>query len=158
MTNLKTMCLASVLAIGAGSFAFAQSASTIGSGGASSAPGSTSATGGSGGSASVGGTSASTLGLGGTSTGQNGTSSSLGVGGSAAGGTKDSSSSKVHGNQNNLNGMSKARAQDGGTWSRSMTHEKIHKGEVSTRTKSMAHQPGGPPVKSTTTGTYGSGQ
>jgi len=142
MTNLKTVFLASVLVVGAGSFAFAQS----------------SATGGSGGSASAGGTSASTLGLGGTSTGQNGTSSSLGVGGSAAGGTKDTSSSKVHGNQNNLNGMSKARAQDGGTWSRSMTHEKVHKGEVSTRTKSMAHQPGGPPTKSTTTGTYGSGQ
>jgi len=158
MTNLKTVFLASVLAVGAGSFAVAQSASTIGAGGGSSTPSSSSATGGSGGSASVGGTSASTLGLGGTSSGQNGTSSSLGVGGSAAGGTKDTSSSKVHGNQNNLNGMSKARAQDGGTWSRSMTHEKVHKGEVSTRTKSMAHQPGGPPTKSTTSGTYGSGQ
>ena len=158
MMNLKTIFLASVLAVGAGSFAFAQSASTIGAGGSSSTPSSTSATGGSGGSASVGGTSASTVGLGGTSTGENGTSSSLGVGGSAAGGTKDTSSSKVHGNQNNLNGMSKARAQDKGTWSRSMTHEKVHKGEVSTRTKSMAHQPGGPPVKSTTSGTVGSGE
>jgi hypothetical protein len=156
--QLKTMFLASVLALGGGSLALAQSASTIGAGGASSTPSSTSATGGSGGSASVGGTSASTMGIGGTSTGSGGTSSSLGVAGSAAGGTKDTSSSKVHGNQNNLNGMSKARAQDGGTWSRSMTKEKIHKGEVSTRTKSMAHQPGGPPVKSTTTGTYGSGQ
>jgi hypothetical protein len=39
-----------------------------------------------------------------------------------------------------------------------MTHEKIHKGEVSTRTKSMAHEPGGPPTKSTTSGTYGSGR
>ena len=156
--HLRVMFLASVLAIGAGSMALAQSASTAGAGGSSSTPSSSSATGGSGGSASVGGTSASTLGLGGTSTGQNGTSSSLGTGGSAAGGTKDMSSSKVHGNQNNLNGMSKARAQDGGTWSRSMTHEKVHKGEVSTRTKSMAHQPGGPPTKSTTSGTYGSSQ
>lgn len=158
MSNLKTIFMASVIAIGAGSMAFAQSASTVGSGGASSTPGSTSATGGSGGSAAAGGTSATTMGIGGTSSGKDGTSSSLGVGGSAAGGSKDTSSSKVHGNQNNLNGMSKARAQDKGTWSRSMTHEKIHKGEVSTRTKSMAHEPGGPPTKSTTTGTYGSGK
>jgi hypothetical protein len=47
--------------------------------------------------------------------------------------------------------MSKARAQDKGTWSKSMTHTKVHKGEVTSRTKDMAHQPGGPPVKSTTT-------
>jgi hypothetical protein len=158
MYNLKTVLLASVLTIGAGSMAFAQSASSVTSGGSSSTPSSSSATGGSGGSASAGGTSASTLGLGGTSTGENGTSSSIGVGGSAAGGTKDTSSSKVTGNQNNLNGMSKARAQDKGTWSRSMTHEKVHKGEVSTRTKSMAHEPGGPPTKSTTSGTFGAGQ
>jgi hypothetical protein len=46
--------------------------------------------------------------------------------------------------------MSKARAQDGGTWSDSKTKTKIHKGEVESRTKSMAHEPGGPPVKSTT--------
>jgi hypothetical protein len=26
----------------------------------------------------------------------------------------------------------------------------MHQGELSSRTKSMAHQPGGPPVKSTT--------
>jgi hypothetical protein len=62
----------------------------------------------------------------------------------------------VHGNQNNLNGMAKARAQDKGTWSKSMTHTKVHKGEVTSRTKDMAHQPGGPPVKSSTT--TGSGQ
>jgi hypothetical protein len=47
--------------------------------------------------------------------------------------------------------MSKARAQDKGTWSDSKTHTKVHKGEVTSRTKSMAHQPGGPPTKSTTT-------
>lgn len=158
MYNFKAIFMASVLAAGAGSMAFAQSASTVGAGGSSSTPGSTSATGGSGGSAAAGGTSASTLGLGGTSTGSGGTSSSMGVGGSAAGGTRDTSSNKIHGNENNLNGMSKARAQDKGTWSKSMTHEKIHKGEVSTRTKSMAHQPGGPPAKSTTRGTYGAGR
>ena len=54
------------------------------------------------------------------------------------------------GNSGNLNGHAKAQAQDGGTWSKSMTHIKTHKGEVSSRTKSMAHQPGGPAIKSTT--------
>jgi hypothetical protein len=43
-----------------------------------------------------------------------------------------------------------ASQQDGGTWSRSMTKTKEHKGEISSRTKSMAHEPGGAPVKSTT--------
>ena len=144
MRAMKTMFLAGALVLGVGSLALAQSASTIGSGGASSTPTSSSATGG------TGGTSASTLGLGGTSTGQNGTSSTLGTGGSAAGGTRDTSSSKLNGNTNTMNGMSKARAQDKGTWSDSKTHTKIHKGVVSSRTKSMAHEPGGPPVKSTT--------
>ena len=150
MRAMKTMFLAGALVLGVGSLALAQSASTIGSGGASSTPTSSSATGGTGGSAAAGGTSASTLGLGGTSTGQNGTSSTLGTGGSAAGGTRDTSSSKLNGNANTMNGMSKARAQDKGTWSDSKTHTKIHKGVVSSRTKSRAHEPGGPPVKSTT--------
>jgi len=150
MRAMKTMFLAGALVLGVGSLALAQSASTIGSGGASSTPTGSSATGGTGGSAAAGGTSASTLGLGGTSTGQNGTSSTLGTGGSAAGGTRDTSSSKLNGNTNTMNGMSKARAQDKGTWSDSKTHTKIHKGVVSSRTKSMAHEPGGPPVKSTT--------
>ena len=150
MRAMKTMFLAGALVLGVGSLALAQSASTIGSGGASSTPTSSSATGGTGGSAAAGGASASTLGLGGTSTGQNGTSSTLGTGGSAAGGTRDTSSSKLNGNTNTMNGMSKARAQDKGTWSDSKTHTKIHKGVVSSRTKSMAHEPGGPPVKSTT--------
>jgi len=52
--------------------------------------------------------------------------------------------------------MSKARAQDRGTWSRSMTKTQVHKGEVRSRTKAMAHEPGGPPTKSTTS--VGSGQ
>jgi hypothetical protein len=90
------------------------------------------------------------LGIGGTSTGENGTSSSLGSGGSAAGGSKQKSSTRINGGENNLHGMSKARAQDKGTWSKSKTKTKIHKGEVNSRTKSMAHEPGGPPVKSTT--------
>jgi hypothetical protein len=150
MPILKSLFLAGVLATGVSGLALAQSASTIGSGGASTSPTGSSATGGTGGSAAAGGTSASTLGLGGTSRGENGTSSSIGSGGSAAGGTKDRSSTNIHGNKNNLHGMSKARAQDKGTWSDSKTKTKIHKGEVSSRTKSMSHEPGGPPVKSTT--------
>jgi hypothetical protein len=150
MTRLKTFLLAGALVVGATSFAAAQSASTLGVGGSSSSPTSSSATGGTGGSAAAGGTSASSLGVGATSTGENGTSSALGTGGSAAGGTKDQSMSKVNGNANNLHGMTKERAQDKGTWSRSMTKTKVHKGEISSRTKSMSHEPGGPPIKSTT--------
>lgn len=144
--QLKSLFIAGVLAIGIGDLAIAQSASTLGSDSASGS----SAIGASGGSAAAGGTSASTLGLGGTSTGPSGTSSSIGSGGSAAGGTSDRSSTKLHGNANNLHSMSKARAQNKGTWSNSKTKIKIHKGEVDARTKSMAHEPGGPPVKSTT--------
>ena len=150
MRAMKTIFLAGTLVLGAGSLALAQSASTVGAGSTSNTPTSSSATGGTGGSAAAGGTSASTLGVGGTSTGAGGTSSSLGTGGSAAGGTRDTSSTRLNGNANNMNGMSKARAQDKGTWSDSKTHTKIHKGEVSSRTKTMAHEPGGPPVKSTT--------
>jgi hypothetical protein len=150
MTELKTLFLAGVLVTGVSSFALAQSAGTVGSGAASSGPAGASATGGTGGSAAAGGTSASTLGVGGTSTDESGTGSSLGSAGSAAGGARDRSSTKIHGNGNNLHGMSKARAQDKGTWSDSKTKTKIHKGEVRSRTKSMAHEPGGPPVKSTT--------
>jgi hypothetical protein len=39
--------------------------------------------------------------------------------------------------------------EGGGTWSKSKTHTKNKNGTVSSRTKSMAHEPGGPPVKST---------
>ncbi|TMJ04633.1 MAG: hypothetical protein E6G97_06540 [Alphaproteobacteria bacterium] len=129
----------------------AQSASSVGSGGASAGASGSAATGGTAGSGAAGGTSASTLGTGGTSTSPTGTTSAtIGTAGSAAGGTKDTSRSKVNGNANNLHGHSMARAQDGGTWSRSMTQTKVHKGEVRSRTRTMAHQPGGAPVKSTT--------
>jgi hypothetical protein len=71
----------------------------------------------------------------------------MGVGGSAAGG-RASSQSKV--NPNATNGHAKAMANEGGgVWSKSMTHTKDHKGQLSSRTKSMSHEPGGPPVKST---------
>jgi hypothetical protein len=109
------------------------------------------AAGGTGGSAAAGGTSASTLGLGATTTGPTGTNSAVGTGGSAAGGTRDTGSSHVNGNADNLHGMSKARAQDGGEWSRSMTKTRVHQGDVISRTRSMSHEPGGPPSKSTST-------
>jgi hypothetical protein len=115
------------------------------------APMGPSAAGGTGGSAAAGGTAASTLGLGATTTGPAGTQSAIGVGGSAAGGAKDTTSSKVNGNPDNLHGMSKARAQEGGDWSRSMTKVRDHKGEVMSTTRSMSHMPGGPPAKSTST-------
>jgi hypothetical protein len=151
-SKLVPLLMAAALTAGAPATAVAQSVSTVGSGGASAGASGSAATGGTAGSAAAGGTSASTLGTGGTSTAPNGaTSSTIGSGGSAAGGTRDTSSTKIHGNQNNLHGMSKARAQDKGTWSRSKTKTKVHKGDVSSRTKSMAHQPGGPPAKSTST-------
>lgn len=150
--HLKSLLIAAALATSIGSLAVAQSASTVGSGGSTSGPKGTAATGGSAGSAAVGGTSASTVGSGGTSTSPTGaTSSSIGSGGSAAGGIKNTARTNTGGNVNNLHSMSRARAQDRGTWSRSMTHTRVHKGEVVSRTKAMAHQPGGAPVKSTTT-------
>ncbi|GJE13539.1 MULTISPECIES: hypothetical protein [Methylobacterium] len=111
-----------------------------------------SATGGTAGSAAAGGTSASTVGTGGTSTGANGaTGSSLATGGSAAGGkTMDRSHVNETGN-GGLNGQSKAMAHDGGTFSKSHTQTKVRDGEVESRTKTMAHEPGSKPVKSTTT-------
>ena len=99
-----------------------------------------SAVGGSAGSAAVGGTSASTIGLGATS----GDSKAMGMGASAAGGTHDMSRAAVHGN-NNLNGQAMAQAHDGGTFSKS--HTKCH--DTDCTTKTMAHEPGSKPVKST---------
>lgn len=150
-TNFRLALIAGALSAAVSSAALAQSATSVGSGGASVGAGGSAATGGTAGSASVGGTSASTLGTGGTSTSPTGTTSStIGSTGSAAGGTRDMSKTKINGNANNLHGHSMSRAQDGGTWSRSMTQTKVHKGDVRSRTRTMAHQPGGPPVKSTT--------
>ena len=52
-----------------------------------------------------------------------------------------------------LHGKSQAKAKDqGGTWSKSKTQTKVKQGEeLSSRTKSMSHEPGGPPAKSKTT-------
>ena len=127
------------------------SATTIGAGSSSAG----SATGGTAGSAAAGGTSASTIGAGATSTGPAGSSQAIGGAGSAAtvDGGKATSSNKIHENPNMLHDQAKARAQDGGTWSRSSTDTKVRDGEVTSTTKSMAHEPGGPPAKSRTTET-----
>lgn len=143
-TTVRTMLLAGAMAIAASGQAFAQSASTTGAGGASGGSGTV----GSGGSAAAGGTSASTLGLGGRS----GESATIGSGGSAA--TVDGkarSDTKIHENPNMLHGQSRASAQDGGTWSKSRTKTKIKDDTLTSTTKSMSHEPGGPPEKSTTT-------
>jgi hypothetical protein len=110
-----------------------------------------SATGGTAGSAAAGGTSASTLGLGGTSAGPDGASSSIGVGGSAATDEgRASTNSNVSGGGPVLNGHAKAQAQDHGTFSKSMTHTKVKRGQgVGSRTKTMSHVPGQKPVMST---------
>jgi hypothetical protein len=148
MHGLFKHLLAVVLMAGTAGAVMAQSATTTGSGAATDS----SATGGTAGSGAAGGTSATTLGTGGTSTGQAGTGSTIGSGGSAA--TTDgraTSSTKMHENPNKLQGQSKAKAQDGGTWSKSRTKTTVEPGEgVSSRTKTMSHQPGGPPAKSTT--------
>lgn len=113
----------------------------------------TSITGGTGGSAAVGGTSASTLGTGGTSTGPSGTGSSIGAGGSAAAvdGKAQSRTNVNGGNGPVLNANTKAQAHDGGTFSKSHTKTQVKAGEeVSSRTKTMTHEPGSKPIKSTT--------
>jgi hypothetical protein len=146
MFRTRTVFLAGAMAL-ASSFAIAQSASTVGSGAASGGSGTI----GSGGSAAAGGTSASTLGTGGTSTGPSGSSSTIGSAGSAAAvDGRATSSTKLKDNPNMLQGQSKARAQDGGTWSKSMTKTKVKDDTLTSRTKSMSHMPGGPPAKSTT--------
>lgn len=107
--------------------------------------------GGTAGSAAAGGTAASTIGLGANSTGGAGTSSPVGGGGSAAAVTgRATSRTKIRENPQIVRAQSKARAADGGTWSRSMTNTKVrHDGDLSSRTKSIAHQPGGKPAIST---------
>jgi hypothetical protein len=117
-----------------------------------------SASGGTGGSAAVGGTSASTLGTGGTSTGPAGTGSSIAAGGSAAAvdGKAQSRTNVNEGNGPVLNANTKAQAHDGGTFSKSQTKTQVKAGEeVSSRTKTMTHEPGSAPIKSTTSMTTG---
>ena len=108
-----------------------------------------SAAAGSAGTAAVGGNSASTLGAGAVSNGPKGDASALGMGASAAGDNAKTRAG-VHGN-NNLNGNAMAMAHDGGDWAKSHTVCHDRSDSVACRTKSMAHEPGGPPVKSSST-------
>src|SRR4051812_16082598 len=103
---------------------------------------------GSAGTAAKQGMSATTAGIGATS----GDSSALATGAAAAGGTRTQSRAAVHGN-NNLNGQAMARAQDGGTFARSHTvcHDRTG-ASVTCTTRTMTHEPGEKPEKSTVTG------
>jgi hypothetical protein len=110
-----------------------------------------SAAGGSAGTASIGGNSASTAGAGAVSTGPAGSNASaLGTAASAAG-DNTKTRAAVHGN-NNLNGNAMAMAHDGGEMAKSHTvcHERSDSAEC--RTKTMAHEPGGAPIKSDSRG------
>jgi len=109
-----------------------------------------SAAAGSAGTAAVGGNSASTLGAGAVSNGPKGDASALGMGASAAGDNAKTRAG-VHGN-NNLNGNAMAMAHDGGDMAKSHTVCPDRSDSVDCRTKTMAHEPGGPPVKSTSEG------
>ena len=110
-----------------------------------------SAAAGSAGTAAVGGNSASSVGAGAVSNSRSSDASAMGMGASAAG---DNSKSRaaVHGN-NNLNGNAMAMTHDGGEMAKSHTVCHDRSDSVECRTKTMAHEPGGPPVKSTSEGT-----
>src|SRR3954465_12573140 len=113
----------------------------------------TSISGGTGGSAAVGGTSASTVGTGGTSTSPTGTGCWIAGGGSAAAanGRAQSGSHVNQGNGPVLNSNTRAQAHEGGTFSRSQTRTKVKAGESGqSTTRTMSHEPGSKPVKSTT--------
>jgi len=104
------------------------------------------------GSAAAGGTSASTIGLGANSTGKTGTSSTVGGAGSAATvAGKATSSTKIRENPQMLRSQSTAKAQDGGTWSKSASNTKVqHDGDLTSRTRSMSHMQGSKPAMSKT--------
>src|SRR5947208_8994115 len=160
MTNRFVIsAAAALLLLGTAGAAFAQSASTVGTGAGSAGASGSSGTVGTGGSAAAGGTSASSLGLGAESNTPSASSSSLGTGGSAAAGNGHvMSHSGVHGNQN-LSGQSMAQAhQHGGVWSKSHTVTHDRRVELTSRTKSMSHEPGGPPAKSTSGSSVNLGQ
>jgi len=130
------------------------SVSTVGSGAAATSPTGSAATGGTAGSAAVGGTSVSTEGLGATSAGPTGTNASLGVAGTASGGIRDKASDRIKERPNgSMSGVDRARASAGhGVWSRSDTRVRDKKnGDIVSRTRSAYHEPGGPPVTSTST-------
>jgi hypothetical protein len=107
-----------------------------------------SATAGSAGTASVGGQNATTLGVGAVSNTPTTSSQAIGMGAAAAGDNVKTRSA-VHGN---LNGNAMAMAHDGGTMAKS--HTVCHDGNdsVACRTKTMTHEPGSKPAKSSSTG------
>jgi hypothetical protein len=71
--------------------------------------------------------------------------------GASAGGDNVKTRSAVHGN-NNLNGNAMAMAHDGGDMAKSHTVCHDRSDSTSCNTKSMAHEPGSAPVKSTSQG------
>jgi len=109
-----------------------------------------SATAGSAGSAAVNGQRPSPLGAGAVSNSPTSTSQAMGMGASAAGDNVKTRSA-VHGN-NNLNGNAMAMAHEGGDMAKSHTVCHDRSDSTSCTTKSMAHEPGSAPVKSTSEG------
>lgn len=141
----------------AGAFALASSGAWAQQGPSASTVGSKATTNGSStigtaGSAAAGGTSASTIGLGANSTGKAGTSSAVsGAGSAAAVKGKATSNIKIRENPQILRSQSTAKAQDGGTWSKSATNTKVqHDGDLTSRTRSMSHMQGSKPAMSKT--------
>ena len=53
-------------------------------------------------------------------------------------------------NPNKLKAMSRAKAQDGGEWSKSKTKTTVNDDSLASTTRTMSHVPGAAPVKSTT--------
>jgi hypothetical protein len=105
----------------------------------------------SGGAAATDSTTATTLGTGAACQTEEGTSKTIGSGGSAAAvDGKADSDTKVVENPNKLKAMSRARAQDGGEWSKSRTKTTVNDDGLASTTRTMSHVPGSAPVKSTT--------
>jgi hypothetical protein len=93
--------------------------------------------------------SATTTGVGATS----GDAGALATGAAAAGGERNRARAAVHGNENNLNSQARARAQDGGTFADSRTRCRNSVGDsVECTTRTMTHEPGQKPERSTVTG------
>lgn len=149
MRGLKVALLAGALALAASTAAMAQTAPSAATVGTKVSRGGNTA-GGTAGSAAAGGTSASTIGLGANSIGRSGTSSTVaGAGSAAAVNGKAISNTRIRENPQMLRAQSRARASDGGTWSQSMTNTKVrHNGDLTSWTRSMAHEPGGKPAMS----------
>lgn len=131
-----------------GPAAWGQSASTVGSKATNGGSGTIASAG----SAAAGGTSASTAGVGAQSNGPHGSSSAIaGAGSAATDRGKAKSGTRIIQNSQMLQAHSRATAQDGGIWSKSATNTRVkNDGQLSSRTRSMAHEPGGKPAMSTT--------